>query len=120
MAKTHEERRSRQRVNFRVPFRLRILEDPAGETFAAETVNLSEGGVCFRSHRALRVGTPLQLSLRMPREITGHSPVDVECRARVVHSGRNGTREGMVETGAFFEEIEPVAAYTDSRASAVP
>lgn len=108
MPQAQTERRLFPRLEFRVPLRLRVLEANKSETFQAESVNLCERGVCFNTDRPFRVGTPLEVTLTMPREITGHNATDVKCTARVVHvqPGRNAAVKPTI--GAYFEQVEPI------------
>ena len=123
------ERRVSPRKNCIVPVRFRIL---ASGRFAAavaavdelessqlksasalgaaigETVNLSETGIGFRSRHSVSVGQPIEVYLTLPRELTGRSPEEVRCRARVVHVEDHADHQGLTGVGASIERFDPV------------
>ncbi len=113
MPKAEAERRLSPRLEFRLPLRMRIAANPKSgqtESFRGETLNVSERGICFTAERSLRLGTPLEVSLTMPREITGHQATEVLCSARVVHVQPGLTPKAPPRIGAYFEQVEPAAA----------
>jgi PilZ domain len=74
-----------------------------------ETVNLSERGMYFTSHEKLSVGEPLEIFFTLPTELTGRSPEQVCCRARVVHVDQLGGRGQLIGVGAAIERFERIA-----------
>ena len=66
------ERRRLTRYNLRTPLRFRALGVAAdtSEHFT-EALNVSRGGFFFASSAPLRVGMQLEVTLRMPIEVTG-------------------------------------------------
>jgi PilZ domain len=76
-------------------------------TYEAEALNLSERGVYFTTREDLRVGAPLEMYFTLPRELTGRSPEQVRCSARVVHVEEREER-GILGIGATVEKFEPV------------
>ncbi len=105
-----QERRSVPRQTVRIPLRFRSIETATPGTLAAETVNLSQSGVYFTTAHPVKVGAPLELFLSMPREITGHNPAQVRCKARVVRVEPNAAASGKTGVGAHIEWYEPTAA----------
>jgi len=87
---------------------------PKGSAYAAtlegEVLNLSERGVYFTSREKVNVGEPLELYFTLPRELTGRSPEQVRCSARVVHVDEPTDSRGMRGIGATVERFEPVVA----------
>jgi len=73
-----------------------------------ETVNLSERGIYFMSHEKVSIGEPLEIFFTLPTELTGRSPEEVSCRARVVHIDRPETRDGKIGVGAAIERFERI------------
>ena len=63
------ERRIDMRVNVRVPLRFRILNHPDSIEQIAESENISQRGMYFTTAVPLKVGMPLEVSLRMPQEL---------------------------------------------------
>jgi len=55
----------------RIPLRFRLLASPEMPEEIAESLNLSARGVSFATRFPLAVGTPIQLSLKVPEEVTG-------------------------------------------------
>lgn len=78
-----------------------------------EVLNLSERGVYFTSRAKLSVGQPLELFLTLPRELTGRTPEQVRCSARVVHVENRSDLGGIVGVGAIVDRFEAVAAMQD-------
>jgi hypothetical protein len=104
------ERRSDTRVNIRVPFRFRVLNSPDALEQTAESENISQRGILFATDVPLKVGTPLEVSLKMPFEVAGNSSRDVKCLARVVHVQRNAFFGGKAGIGVHIERYEAIAA----------
>jgi hypothetical protein len=104
-----KERRLDTRVNVRVPLRFRTLNNPNSVEQNAESENISQRGVYFETAVPLNVGTPVELSLRMPLEVAGKSSSDVKCVARVVHI-RPSTLSGRPGVGLHIERYEAKAA----------
>ena len=71
-----------------------------------QTVNLSERGVYFTSHENIHVGQPIELYFTLPTELTGRSPEQVCCRARVVHVDK--FEQGSIGIGAAIERFERI------------
>jgi hypothetical protein len=131
------ERRTNPRKTCAMPLRFRILENefvpdttrgPIDSTsatkestaarapsvhlavFEGETVNLSERGVCFQSRHQIRVGQPIEIYFTLPSDLTGRSPEQVRCNARVVHVENGSELHGMTRVGASIERYEPLTA----------
>jgi hypothetical protein len=128
------ERRINPRKDCAIPVRFRVLSDGSSraterveegsgrvatmpatkvETMAGihegEAVNLSERGICFKSHEALAVGTSLEIYLKLPRELTGRREEEVRCSAHIVHVDSQMDLLGKKAIGASIERFEPVA-----------
>jgi PilZ domain len=73
-----------------------------------ETVNLSERGMYFTSHEKVSIGEPLEIFFTLPTELTGRSPEQVCCRARVVHVDRLDGRGELIGVGAAIERFERI------------
>jgi PilZ domain len=123
-----KERRIALRKAYTMPVRIRVRTEvfaPApiervlarGERAAAtlapdsrdcETVNISELGIYFRSHEHVAFGEELEMSFRLPSELTGRGPEEVRCSARVVHVDASidgkGTSGVGVAIGRFAKD----------------
>lgn len=82
--------------------------------FEGETINLSERGIYFKSSHSLDVGEPIELFLTLPTELTGRSPEDVRCHARVVHVDQGVDAYGRTGIGAAIERFEPANRWRSS------
>lgn len=122
-----DERRFAPRKSCAIPLRFRVLKEEyanavsrdahnaeaaqyARTTAVAEpplegvTINLSEHGICFFSREKIRVGDPVEVFFRLPRELTGRSPEDVRCKARIVHV--KPIANETLKVGATIESFE--------------
>jgi len=100
------ERRIDTRVNVCVPLRFRALNNPGSTEQTAESENISQRGMYFMTQIPLTVGTPVEVSLRMPLEIAGKMSSDVKCVARVVHVTPSTVPGGMLGIGLHIERYE--------------
>ena len=107
------ERRIDTRVNVRVPLRFRMLDSSNSAEQSAESENISQRGMYFTTSFPLKVGMPLEVSLRMPQELAGKSPNDVKCVARVVHVHANSLLGGKAGVGLHIERYEARASAGD-------
>lgn len=104
------ERRIDTRVNITVPFRFRVLNNPGATEQVAESINISQRGLLFATVIPLQVGTPLELSLKMPQELVNAVSNDVRCVARVVHVQPCAIFGGKAGIGLHIERYEAGAA----------
>jgi hypothetical protein len=104
------ERRIDTRINVRVPLRFRALNNPGSPEQTAESENISQRGICFATTVPLQVGTPLEVSIRMPQELAGKTSSDVKCVARVVHVQPNAFFGGKAGIGLHIERYEAKAS----------
>jgi hypothetical protein len=104
------ERRMDTRVNIKLPLRFRVLNNPGAQEQTAESINISQRGILFATAAPLVVGTPLEVSLKMPRELQSHAASDVKCVARVVRVEPNAFLGGRAGIGLHIERYEAGAA----------
>jgi hypothetical protein len=101
------ERRIDARVNIRVPLRFRLLNNPGAGEHTAESENISQRGIYFATTTPLKVGTPLEVSLKMPQELVGQQATsDVRCVARVVRVSPLSAGTGRSGIGLHIERFE--------------
>ncbi len=113
------ERRVVPRFTVQVPLRFRpigLIHDR--EDHAAESINLSRCGVYFASPARLPVGMAVELSLRIPSEITGLETFEVRCLGRVVHAQPGAVGDGRTGYGVKMERFMPPAHAETREASA--
>jgi hypothetical protein len=77
------ERRLIRRHEIRTPLRIRLCK-PNGPEQKAESLNLSEYGVCFATDSLLLEGQTVEVALRMPEEVSGEQSDEWRCTGRVV------------------------------------
>jgi PilZ domain len=105
------ERRQITRYALRTPLRFRALNlaSDKSEHFT-EAINVSRGGFFFASSAPLQVGVPLEVTLRMPAEVTGGKPEEMCCTARVVHVRNEPYGDGRIGFGAEIEKYHTASA----------
>ena len=99
-------RRAEDRIEVRMPIRFRPITNPPSAEQSAESVNISEHGLCFSTSCPLQVGEKVEIYLRMPRELS-RNLIQVRWSGRVVHVEPNGT-EGKKGIGVAVETYEPM------------
>jgi hypothetical protein len=111
------ERRIDTRVNVCVPLRFRVLNNPGSTEQTAHSENISQRGLYFLTNVPLKIGTPVEISLRMPQELAGRVASDVKCVARVVHVRESSAPGGLSGIGLRIERYEAKASARERWAS---
>jgi hypothetical protein len=99
-----------KRVALHLPVEVRG-EDAGGVRFTEYTrsVNVSGGGICFESHRAIAVGARLHLSIELPVNLRRHfGDKDVYSARAVVCRVERFENKEMAHLGARFLGEEPL------------
>jgi hypothetical protein len=78
------ERRFTPRYPLKIPVTIQMWGAAQAAAQSAETANISFRGLYFVSTCRFEIGTPLQIALRMPEEVTGRVSQQWNCRGRVV------------------------------------
>ena len=103
-ALTGSERRTTQRFSMRLPLTVRWTTGAAvGET-STESRDVSSRGVYFFLSKDVREGSPVEILLTLPNEITLAGPVRVRCLGRVQRIEPRD--EGAVGVVAAIERYE--------------
>src|SRR5713226_908513 len=103
-ALTGSERRTTQRFSMRLPLTVRWTTGAAvGET-STESRDVSSRGVYFFLSKDVRAGSPVEILLTLPNEITLAGPVRVRCLGRVQRT--EPREEGAVGVVAAIERYE--------------
>ncbi|HYA97364.1 MAG TPA: PilZ domain-containing protein [Methylomirabilota bacterium] len=98
------ERRTTQRFQMRLPLTVRWTTGAAiGET-STESRDVSSRGVYFFLPKDVRDGSPVEILLTLPNEITLAGPVRVRCLGRVQRT--ESRSEGSVGVVAAIERYE--------------
>src|SRR6266436_3747574 len=103
-ALTGSERRTTQRFSMRLPLTVRWTTGAAvGET-STESRDVSSRGVYFFLSKDVREGSPVEILLTLPNEITLAGPVRVRCLGRVQRT--EPREEGAIGVVAAIERYE--------------
>ncbi len=103
-ALTGSERRTTQRFSMRLPLTVRWTTGAAvGET-STESRDVSSRGVYFFLSKDVREGSPVEILLTLPNEITLAGPVRVRCLGRVQRTEPRD--EGAIGVVAAIERYE--------------
>jgi PilZ domain len=98
------EKRISPRQSLQIPLRFRITEIGTAEPeLASETSNISRSGLFMRSPLPLRVGAPIDMTLRVPTYLSGSARSEVKCTGRVVHERQ--LPNGDIGYGVQFETL---------------
>src|SRR2546430_5761253 len=101
---TGSERRTTQRFSMRLPLTVRWTTGAAvGET-STESRDVSSRGVYFFLSKDVKEGSPVEILLTLPNEITMAGPVRVRCLGRVQRTEPRD--EGTVGVVAAIERYE--------------
>jgi PilZ domain-containing protein len=101
---TGSERRTTQRFSMRLPLTVRWTTGAAvGET-STESRDVSSRGVYFFLSKDVKEGSPVEILLTLPNEITLAGPVRVRCLGRVQRT--EPREEGAVGVVAAIERYE--------------
>jgi len=103
------ERRFATRVNLKIPLRFRPITNRTVPEQKAESMNLSQNGAYFVTDYPLLVGTPVELFLKMPRELTGQPATEMRCTARVIHIRPEAAEDHKLGVGVHIERYDPIA-----------
>ena len=102
---TRTERRLAERLNLKIPLRVRIAK-PATLEHTAESLNISTRGISFTTKVSLRKGTPVHLIFEMPEEVTHKPASEWRCTGHVVHVQPNSSPKGATCVGVRFDCYE--------------
>ncbi len=100
------ERRTTQRFQMRLPLTVRWTTGAAiGET-STESRDVSSRGVYFYLPKEVKEGSPVEIILTLPNEITMAGPVKVRCLGRVQRTEvRSDTAVGVVAAIERYEFV---------------
>jgi hypothetical protein len=103
------ERRQLTRHQLRTSLRFRSTGVAADKSeHFTEALNISRGGFYFASSAPLQVGMPIEVTLRMPGEVTGNQTEEMHCSARVVHVKNEAYADGRIGFGAEIVKFSSV------------
>jgi c-di-GMP-binding flagellar brake protein YcgR len=101
-------RESELRNSIRFPLHLQVtLKTPTAE-YRAKTIDISAGGILFHADSEIAVGSEVEFTIEMPRDVLGtKDPVFVKCQGRVVRFAEepSGQNVAVVIDEYHFERI---------------
>jgi hypothetical protein len=105
------ERRQLTRHSHRTPLRFRSTGVAADKSdHFTEALNISRGGFYFASSAPLQVGMPIEVTVRIPGEVTGGQTEEMHCTARVVHVKNEAYADGRIGFGAEIVKFNSTPA----------
>ncbi len=104
------DRRHTPRFDLRIPLSIQPLDSSGTPTKQVVSSNISSRGVYFATDLPLRVGTPLQMTLRMPEEVVGKPSREWCCSGRVVRVHPNGSSHDKLGIGVVIDWYEVLSA----------
>jgi len=105
-----KERRLAPRKAVSIPLRFRISTSNNAAVTPGRALNVSEHGLYFYSDHKLQVGSPLEIFLTLPREITGKGPEELRCSGRVVRVIEDEELPGQLGIGVKIDHFQYAAA----------
>ena len=85
-------RQIEMRNSRRFPLHLQVTLKTSTGVYRAKTINISAGGILFKTEAAFRVGSVLRLKIEIPREIVGtEHAIFVNCEGRVVRRSEDSS-----------------------------
>jgi PilZ domain len=96
------ERRTTRRLKLHLPLRFHRETALSADENTAMTLNVSSGGVYFITDLALAVGEAVQVSMKMPRQITGSKACNCRFTGRVAHIESHGVLPGCLQVGVHL------------------
>jgi hypothetical protein len=105
------DRRQTARFKLKIPFWIRLPKSPETPACLAKASNISGTGLYFVAdpplqgalQGALQVGTPVEMTLRMPEVVVGKHSREWRCRGRVVRVKPNRLRGVNWGVGVEFQ-----------------
>lgn len=99
-----KERRISRRFLMRLPLTVRWTDENVVGEAATESREVSSRGLYFHLPKSLRSGSPVEIVMTLPHELTQAGPVRVRCLGRVLRSSPE--HSGEVGVAAAIERYE--------------
>ncbi|HKW87906.1 MAG TPA: PilZ domain-containing protein [Candidatus Acidoferrales bacterium] len=99
-----KERRSSRRFQMKLPLKVRWTADAAPGEASTETHEVSSRGLYFFLPKDLKNGSPIEIVMTLPHEVTMAGPVRVRCLGHVVRT--DSEREQDIGIAAAIERYE--------------
>lgn len=99
-----KERRASRRFLMRLPLTVRWTDENVIGEADTESREVSSRGLYFRLPKGLKSGSPVEIVMTLPNELTQAGPVRVRCLGRVLRSSPENS--GEVGVAAAIERYE--------------
>ncbi|HVB87139.1 MAG TPA: PilZ domain-containing protein [Candidatus Dormibacteraeota bacterium] len=108
-----KERRTSRRFLMRLPLTVRWTDEMVVGEAATESREVSSRGLYFHLPKGLKSGSPVEIVMTLPHELTQAGPVRVRCLGRVLRSNQENSGEigvaAAIERYEFVRNIDAVA-----------
>ena len=98
--------RQTARFDLEIPVSIRLLESLETPAHMAVSSNLSSAGVCLTTDLPVEIGMPVEVSLRMPQQVTGRPSQEWCCRGQVVRVQPRDVADDQPFVGVQFQYYE--------------
>jgi hypothetical protein len=105
---TQNDRRHLTRFDMEIPLSIRVVETPETQTHMGVSSNISASGLYLTTDLRLKVGAPVEISMRMPEEVTGKPANEWRCRGRVVRVEPRDLRKARQCVGVELQYYEVI------------
>ena len=99
-----KERRVSRRFLMRLPLTVRWTDENVVGEADTESREVSSRGLYFHLPKGLRSGSPVEIVMTLPHELTQAGPVRVRCLGRVLRSSQDTS--GLMGVAAAIERYE--------------
>lgn len=100
----HKERRSSRRFMMKLPLTVRWMDNSVVGEVATESREVSSRALYFQLPKNLKSGSPVEIVMTLPHELTQAGPVRVRCLGRILRT--DTTQQGDVGVAAAIERYE--------------
>ncbi len=100
----HKERRSSRRFMMKLPLTVRWMDNSVVGEVATESREVSSRGLYFYLPKGLKSGSPVEIVMTLPHELTQAGPVKVRCLGRILRT--DSANPGDVGVAAAIERYE--------------
>lgn len=100
------ERRAARRFEMRLPVVIRAAAGGQPAEARTETIDVSSRGLYFAVDKEFAPGSPVEVVLTLPKEITMTGPVQVRCQGRVVRLEERENMQRRVGVAAVIDRYE--------------
>lgn len=108
-----KERRSSRRFQMKLPLKVRWTNEALPAEASTETHEVSSRGLYFFLPKDLKNGSPIEIVMTLPHEVTLAGPVRVRCLGHVVRTDAQRDQDigvaAAIERYEFLRNGEPVA-----------